>query len=175
MVFNVFTVSSFSYQRAISGVLVHRGILSLVVKVHFKRLDVNAVMPTYAHDTDAGADLSCLEDFTLKPGERKLIRTGIAISLPVGFVGLVHPRSGLANKNGISIVNAPGTVDADYRGELMINLINLDQTEMFTAKAGSRIAQLVIQEVKFAEFLEVEELDETKRGNNGFGSTGVSN
>lgn len=131
-------------------------------------------MPSYAHTSDAGADLACLEDFTLEPGQRKLIRTGIAIGLPEGFVGLVHPRSGLATKNGISIVNAPGTVDAGYRGELMINLINLDPKETFTATAGSRIAQLVIQEFVTANFVEVSDLDTTERGENGFGSTGVS-
>lgn len=130
-------------------------------------------MPSYAHASDAGADLSCLEDFSLQPGERKLIRTGIAIALPEGFVGLVHPRSGLANKHGISIVNAPGTVDAGYRGELMINLINLDPTETFHAESGSRIAQLVIQEFVSADFVEVNELDNTDRGDKGFGSTGV--
>lgn len=145
-----------------------------MVKVQFKRLDQRAVLPTYAHSTDAGADLACLDDFTLAPGERKLIPTGIAIGLPVGYVGLVHPRSGLATKHGISIVNAPGTVDAGYRGELMINLINLDPTQTFSASAGSRIAQLVIQEFVSAEFIEVSELDETDRGANGFGSTGVS-
>lgn len=141
--------------------------------VRFIRLDPKATMPSYAHASDAGADLSCLEDFSLQPGERKLIRTGIAIALPEGFVGLVHPRSGLANKHGISIVNAPGTVDAGYRGELMINLINLDPTETFHAESGSRIAQLVIQEFVSADFVEVDELDNTERGDKGFGSTGV--
>lgn len=144
-----------------------------MIQVSFKRLDPKAVLPSYAHPNDAGADLSCLEAFTLEPGERKLIGTGIAIALPDGLVGLVHPRSGLANKHGISIVNAPGTVDAGYRGELMINLINLDRTETFSAPAGSRIAQLVIQEVAKVEFVEVEELTESLRGTNGFGSTGI--
>lgn len=138
------------------------------------RLDSRAVMPNYAHASDAGADLSCLEDFSLKPGERKLIRTGIAIGLPEGYVGFVHPRSGLANKHGISIVNAPGTVDAGYRGEIMINLINLDPTETFHAQSGSRIAQLIIQQFTTATFVEVDELDKTERGVNGFGSTGVA-
>lgn len=145
-----------------------------MTNVQFIRLDPRAVIPSYAHASDAGADLSCLEDFSLAPGERKLIRTGIAIGLPEGFVGLVHPRSGLANKHGISIVNSPGTVDAGYRGELMINLINLDPTETFYAESGSRIAQLVIQEFVTAKFVEVSELDQTERGANGFGSTGVA-
>lgn len=145
-----------------------------MTNVQFIRLDPKAVVPSYAHDSDAGADLSCLDDFSLAPGERKLIRTGIAIGLPAGHVGLVHPRSGLANKHGISIVNSPGTVDAGYRGELMINLVNLDPTETFYAKSGSRIAQLVIQEFVTAKFVEVTELDETERGVNGFGSTGVA-
>ncbi|MEY4493010.1 MAG: deoxyuridine 5-triphosphate nucleotidohydrolase [Actinomycetota bacterium] len=151
----------------------HTGILSFVINVQFQRLDPRAIVPTYAHATDAGADLACLDDFSLKPGERKLVGTGIAIALPEGYVGLVHPRSGLANKNGISIVNAPGTIDADYRGEIYINLINLDPTETFHATAGSRIAQLVIQEFISANFTEVLELPDSVRGDKGHGSTGV--
>lgn len=144
-----------------------------MVQVNFKRLDPRAVLPSYAHPTDAGADLSCLDEFTLAPGERKLIGTGIAIALPDGYVGLVHPRSGLATKHGISIVNAPGTVDAGYRGELFINLINLDSQETFHAPAGSRIAQLVVQEFVSVNFVEVTGLEESERGENGFGSTGI--
>lgn len=144
-----------------------------MIEVQFSRLDSRAVIPTYAHLTDAGADLACLEEFELKPGERKLIRTGIAVAIPDGFVGLVHPRSGLANKHGISIVNTPGTVDSGYRGELLINLINLDPTLSFSAPAGSRIAQLVIQKYETAKFIEVESLTESDRGVSGFGSTGI--
>lgn len=144
-----------------------------MINVQFQRLDPRAVLPTYAHATDAGADLACLEDFEIEPGQRKLVRTGIAIALPEGFVGLVHSRSGLAHKNGISIVNAPGTVDADYRGEIFINLINLDQAQTFKATAGSRIAQLVIQEFVSANFTEVAELPDSIRGEKGHGSTGV--
>lgn len=137
------------------------------------QLDANAIMPTYAHLTDAGADLACLEDISLAPGERKLVRTGIAIALPAGYVGLIHPRSGLAHKNGISIVNAPGTIDPDYRGEILINLINLDQVNSFSAAAGSRIAQLVIQQFVTANFQLVDQLPDSVRGQSGHGSTGV--
>lgn len=144
-----------------------------MINVQFQRLDPRAIVPTYAHLTDAGADLSCLDDFELEPGQRKLVGTGIAIALPEGYVGLVHPRSGLAHKNGISIVNAPGTIDADYRGEIFVNLINLDQEQTFKATAGSRIAQLVIQEFVSANFTEVLKLPESVRGEKGHGSTGV--
>lgn len=145
-----------------------------MVNVQFKQLDAAAIVPTYAHDTDAGADLACLEDFSLAPGERKLVRTGIAIALPVGYVGLIHPRSGLAHKNAISIVNAPGTIDPDYRGEILINLINLDPVNTFRATAGSRIAQLVIQEFVSAKFVLVDQLPDSIRGEAGHGSTGVN-
>ena len=155
-------------------IILHTGILSLVVNVQFQRLDERAILPSYAHATDAGADLSCIEDVVLAPGERKLVRTGIAIALPSRYVGLIHPRSGLAHKHGVTIVNAPGTIDSSYRGEIMVNLINLDQREIFTTPAGSRIAQIVIQEFVTGNFIEVAELDQTERGNKGHGSTGVS-
>jgi dUTP pyrophosphatase len=144
------------------------------ISIEFKLLDELAQAPKYAHDGDAGADLVCIEDVTLAPGERLLVSTGIAIALPAGYVGLVHPRSGLANKHGIGIVNTPGTIDSGYRGELKICLINLDPAETVSLPAGSRIAQLVIQEVTTANFVEVQELDETLRSDNGFGSTGIS-
>ena len=144
------------------------------ITIEFKLLHELAHAPKYAHDGDAGADLVCIEDVTLAPGERLLVSTGVAIALPAGFVGLVHPRSGLANKYGIGIVNTPGTIDSGYRGELKICLINLDPTETATLPAGSRIAQLVIQEVTTAQFVQVQELDETQRSDNGFGSTGIS-
>ena len=144
------------------------------IKIEFKLLHKLARAPKYAHDGDAGADLVCIEDVTLAPGERQLVPTGVAIGLPAGYVGLVHPRSGLANKHGIGIVNTPGTIDSGYRGELKICLINLDPKDSVTLPAGSRIAQLVIQEVMTAEFVEVEELDDTERSDNGFGSTGIS-
>lgn len=143
-----------------------------MIEVQFIRLSEQAIAPKYAHNSDAGADLSCLEPFELKPGERKLIGTGLAIELPPGHVGLIHPRSGLANKHGISIVNAPGTIDPDYRGEIFINLINLDKTETFRTQAGTRIAQLVIQQFVKANFAEKSELSSTVRGQGGHGSTG---
>lgn len=144
------------------------------VNIEFKLLHELAQAPKYAHDGDAGADLVCIEDVTLKPGERRLIPTGVAIALPKGYVGLVHPRSGLANKHGIGIVNTPGTIDSGYRGELKICLINLDPSETVSLPAGSRIAQLVIQEVTIAQFVEVSDLDDTERSDQGFGSTGLS-
>jgi dUTP pyrophosphatase len=144
------------------------------VKIEFKLLHELAQAPKYAHDGDAGADLVCVEDVTLKPGERQLVPTGVAIALPKGYVGLVHPRSGLANKHGIGIVNTPGTIDSGYRGELKICLINLDPSDSVLLPAGSRIAQLVIQEVTIAKFVEVQNLDDTERSDQGFGSTGIS-
>ena len=144
------------------------------VTIEFKLLHELAHAPKYAHDGDAGADLVCIQDVTLAPGERLLVSTGVAIALPAGYVGLVHPRSGLANKHGIGIVNTPGTIDSGYRGELKICLINLDPKETTNLPAGSRIAQLVIQEVTTAQFVQVQELDETQRSDNGFGSTGIS-
>jgi dUTP pyrophosphatase len=144
------------------------------VKIEFKLLHELAQAPKYAHDGDAGADLVCVEDVTLKPGERQLVPTGVAIALPKGYVGLVHPRSGLANKHGIGIVNTPGTIDSGYRGELKICLINLDPSDSVSLPAGSRIAQLVIQEVTIAKFVEVQNLDDTERSDQGFGSTGIS-
>ena len=144
------------------------------INIEFKLLHELAQAPKYAHDGDAGADLVCIEDVTLKSGERKLVSTGVAIALPKGYVGLVHPRSGLANKHGIGIVNTPGTIDSGYRGELKICLINLDPNETVSLPAGSRIAQLVIQEVTTAKFVEVQELDDTERSVQGCGSTGIS-
>ena len=144
------------------------------VDIEFKLLHELAQAPKYAHEGDAGADLVCIEDVTLAPGERSLVATGVAIGLPAGYVGLVHPRSGLATKHGIGIVNTPGTIDSGYRGELKVCLINLDPAEPVTLPAGSRIAQLVIQEVTTAQFVQVQELDETERSDKGFGSTGIS-
>jgi len=144
------------------------------INIEFKLLHELAQAPKYAHDGDAGADLVCIEDVILAPGERMLVATGVAIALPAGYVGLVHPRSGLANKHGIGIVNTPGTIDSGYRGELKICLINLDSVETVNLPAGSRIAQLVIQEVTTAKFLQVQDLDDTERSDSGFGSTGIS-
>ncbi|WP_246815340.1 dUTP diphosphatase [Corynebacterium sp. HMSC08F01] len=139
-----------------------------------KRLDPVLPLPHRAHPEDAGADLYSAEDVTLQPGERALIGTGIAIALPVGTVGLIHPRSGLAAKQGLSIVNTPGTVDAGYRGELKVCLINTDRSEPIVITRGMRIAQLVVQRVELASFQEVDELDETVRGAGGYGSTGTN-
>lgn len=143
------------------------------VQVLITRLDPALPLPKYAKGGDAGADIVSRIDVTLAPGERTLVPTGIAIALPDGYVALVHPRSGLAIKHGVTMVNSPGTVDAGYRGELQIILINHDRTEAVTFKRGDRIAQLVIQKVERAEFVEVENLPGSGRADGGFGSTGV--
>jgi dUTP pyrophosphatase len=142
-------------------------------EVLIKRLDPDIPLPSYAKAGDAGADLATRIDFTIKPGERILVPTGISIALPDGYVALVHPRSGLAVKHGVSIVNTPGTVDAGYRGELQVILINLDQNQSISFKKGDRIAQLVIQQVERAQFTEVSELPGSDRSTGGFGSTGT--
>ena len=144
------------------------------VQVLITRLDPDLPLPRYAKGGDAGADIVSRIDITLAPGERALVPTGIAIALPDGYVALVHPRSGLAIKHGVTMVNAPGTVDAGYRGELQIILINHDKSEPVSFKRGDRIAQLVIQKVERAEFIEVQELPGSGRGTGGFGSTGRS-
>lgn len=142
------------------------------VQVLITRLDPELPLPRYAKGGDAGADIVSRIDITLAPGERALVPTGIAIALPDGYVALVHPRSGLAIKHGVTMVNSPGTVDAGYRGELQIILINHDKSEAVSFKRGDRIAQLVIQKVERAEFVEVEDLPGSGRGSSGFGSTG---
>jgi dUTP pyrophosphatase len=143
------------------------------VQVLITRLDPDLPLPRYAKPGDAGADIVSRIDITLAPGERALVPTGIAIALPDGYVALVHPRSGLAIKHGVTMVNSPGTVDAGYRGELQIILINHDRSEPISFKRGDRIAQLVIQQVERAEFVEVSDLPGSGRGTGGFGSTGV--
>mgnify|MGYP006303393401 CR=1 FL=1 len=142
------------------------------MNVLIKRLDPELPIPAYSKEGDAGADIVSAIDFSLNPGERKLVPTGMAIAMPIGYVCLVHPRSGLAVKHGVSIVNTPGTVDAGYRGELQVILINTDLKEAVSFKRGDRIAQLVFQKVERAEFEEVSELPESMRGDGGFGSTG---
>jgi dUTP pyrophosphatase len=142
------------------------------VAVAVTRLDPQLPMPSYAHDGDAGADLYAAVDVELKPGERALVRTGVAIALPPGFVGLVHPRSGLAAKLGVTVLNAPGTVDAGYRGEILVNLINHDPSQPAVIHRGDRIAQLVVQRVERADFREVTQLPPSARGSGGHGSTG---
>ena len=145
------------------------------VKVLITRLDESVPLPSYAKPGDAGADLATRIDFTIEPGQRILVPTGISLALPNGYVALVHPRSGLAIKHGVSIANTPGTVDAAYRGELQVILINHDLREAISFKKGDRIAQLVIQRVERADFVEVESLPGTDRGAGGFGSTGTKN
>ena len=137
-----------------------------------RRLDPEVPLPAYAHPGDAGADLVTTVDATLAPGERVTLPTGIAIALPDGYAAFVHPRSGLAARAGLTLVNAPGTVDAGYRGEILCVLLNTDATEPVTLRRGDRIAQLVIQRVERARFHEVETLPGSARGEGGHGSTG---
>lgn len=136
------------------------------------RLDPDLPLPAYAHPGDAGADLVTTVDVTLAPGERAMVPTGVAIALPEGYVALVHPRSGLAARHGLSIVNSPGTVDAGYRGEIKVLLINHDLVESIELRRGDRIAQLVIQRFERAHFVEAAELPDSMRGDGGYGSTG---
>jgi dUTP pyrophosphatase len=136
------------------------------------RLDPAVPVPGYARHGDAGADLCAAEDIDLAPGERALVRTGIAIALPEGYAGFVHPRSGLAARHGITLVNAPGTIDAGYRGEIKVILLNTDLVGAVSLRRGDRIAQLVVQRVENVTFREVPALPESARGDNGFGSTG---
>lgn len=133
---------------------------------------LDGALPAYAMPGDAGADLSIAEDVELAPGERALVGTGIAIALPPGYAGFVHPRSGLAARSGVTLVNAPGTIDAGYRGEIKVNLINLDPHTPVSLRRGDRVAQLIIQPVATAIFRECEDLSESGRGAGGHGSTG---
>ncbi len=141
--------------------------------LEIKRLAPDLPLPRYAHAGDAGMDLYAAEDAVIAPGERTLIPTGIAVAIPEGFAGFVQPRSGLAIKHGLSLVNTPGLIDSHYRGEIKVIAINLDPREPFEIKRGDKIAQFVIQPVTYAELVEVDELDATVRGEGGFGSTGV--
>jgi dUTP pyrophosphatase len=136
------------------------------------RLDPDLPPPSYAHPGDAGADLVAREDVTLAPGERAVVPTGVAIALPDGYAAFVCPRSGLAARHGVALVNAPGTVDAGYRGEIRVTLVNLDPREPVALRRGDRIAQLVVQRVERVAFREVGELPASQRGEGGFGSTG---
>lgn len=142
------------------------------VEIPITRTDSELPIPGYAHPGDAGADLASAEDVVLAPGERALVRTGVAIAIPEGYVGLVHPRSGLAARYGVSVLNAPGTVDAGYRGEVTVCLINTDRHDSVHLSPGDRIAQLVVQPVCRAEFRPVPELPRSARGTDGYGSTG---
>ncbi|GAA1540012.1 MULTISPECIES: dUTP diphosphatase [Brevibacterium] len=143
-----------------------------ILKIDLKRLDTGMTPPSYAHASDAGADLCSAIDFVLEPFERKVVPTGIAIALPIGTAGFVHPRSGLSSRHGVTVINAPGTIDAGYRGEIKVPLVNLDARTPVRISRGDRIAQLVIQEIKQADFTLVESLDDSDRGAGGFGSTG---
>jgi len=136
------------------------------------RLDPELPLPAYAHPGDAGADLLTTVDVTLAPGERAMVPTGVALALPEGYVALVHPRSGLAARHGLSIVNTPGTIDAGYRGEIKVMLINHDPATPIELRRGDRIAQLVVQRFERARFVEVAELPDSVRGDGGYGSTG---
>ncbi len=143
-----------------------------IAPIPLLRLDPGVPVPTRAHPGDAGVDLCTTEDVILEPGERVLVGTGIAVALPVGTVGLIHPRSGLAAKTGLSVVNTPGTVDAGYRGEIKVCLINHDPRTAIQLRRGDRIAQLLVQRVELVDFVEVDQLDETSRGAGGYGSSG---
>lgn len=144
--------------------------LSVPVLLH--RLDDGLPVPGRAHPGDAGVDLCSRESLTLEPGQRALVPTGIALALPDGYAGFVHPRSGLAARHGITIVNAPGTVDAGYRGEILVNLLNTDREAAFTVARGDRIAQLIVQPVSRVSFTQVQRLPGSDRGRTGHGGSG---
>lgn len=144
----------------------------MIMKINIKKLHEDAIIPTYARAWDAGADLYAIEDCTVYYNSREIVGTGIAIEIPKGYVGLIHPRSGMAAKYGITVLNAPGTIDAGYRGEIKVILVNHTGIDYDITK-GDKIAQLVIQEVVEAHFIEDNELTETSRGLDGFGSTGI--
>ncbi|WP_288284164.1 dUTP diphosphatase [uncultured Senegalimassilia sp.] len=144
------------------------------VQIEIKTLNEAAKIPSYAYSGDAGMDLRASESLTLQPFERALVPTGLAIALPEGYAGFVLPRSGLAIKNGITVVNAPGLIDSNYRGELKVILQNTDPHEPFTIHGGDRIAQLVVMPVPHMSFTPVDALSSTERGEGGFGSSGIS-
>lgn len=146
--------------------------MSKEVVLRLKKLDQELPTPKYANPGDAGLDLYSAEDVTLQPGERAMVATGIAIALEPGFAGFVQPRSGLAAKQGLSIVNTPGLIDSGYRGEIKVIALNTDSANAIEIKRGDRVAQLVIQEVPLVQILEVAELDDTERSTGGFGSSG---
>lgn len=143
-----------------------------LLEVLVQRLDPDLPLPSYSHPGDAGADIVTAVDVELKPGERALVPTGIAIAVPEGYAAFVHPRSGLAAKHGVTLVNAPGTIDAGYRGEVRVNLVNLDPDRPVRLARGDRVAQLVVQRVEHVGFRPVDALPESQRGGGGHGSTG---
>ncbi|WNV73993.1 dUTP diphosphatase [Geodermatophilus sp. DSM 44513] len=142
------------------------------VQVPVRLTSPGGAVPAYALPADAGADLAIAEDVELAPFQRALVGTGVAVAIPEGYAGFVHPRSGLAHRVGLSLVNAPGTIDAGYRGEIKVNLVNLDPTTPLTLRRGDRVAQLVVQPVARARFVPVEDLPGSVRGGGGHGSTG---
>jgi dUTP pyrophosphatase len=142
------------------------------VRVLLRRIDPELPMPGYAHAGDAGADLVTAVDVDLMPGERTVVPTGVALALPPGHAGFVHPRSGLAARAGLALVNAPGTIDSGYRGEIKVIVINHDRLQPLHLARGERVAQLVVQQVERAAFVEVDELPDSERGAGGHGSTG---
>ena len=142
------------------------------MRIEVTRLDPDLPLPSYARAGDAGLDLLATEDLELKPGERFAVSTGLAVAIPDGFAGFVHPRSGRALKEGLTVANAPGTIDAGYRGEIKVILVNLDPDEAVYIERGQKIAQLVVQRVERAELVEVEGLPASERGAGGFGSSG---
>jgi dUTP pyrophosphatase len=143
------------------------------VDVLIRRLDPELPLPSYALPGDAGADLRTAVDLRLDPGERAVVPTGVAVAMPEGYAAFVHPRSGLAARFGVSLVNTPGTIDSGYRGEIKLIVVNLDRTSPVTFRRGERVAQLVLQRVERAHFVEVAELPDSERGDGGHGSTGV--
>ena len=142
------------------------------MRIEVTRLDTELPLPSYARTGDAGLDLIAAEAAELKPGERAAVGTGVAVAIPDGFAGFVHPRSGRALKEGLTVANAPGTIDSGYRGEVKVILVNLDPDQPIYISRGEKIAQLVIQRVEAAELVEVDELPASERGEGGFGSTG---
>lgn len=143
------------------------------MQLHIKRLDTDLPLPRYAHTGDAGLDLYSAEEVTLAPMERALVSTGIAVAIPEGYAGFLQPRSGLAVRKGLSLVNTPGLIDSHYRGEIKVIAINLDSIADIEISRGDKLAQLVIQPVISADLVELDELDDTVRGEGGFGSTGA--
>jgi dUTP pyrophosphatase len=142
------------------------------LRIQVRRLDPAVPLPAYAHPGDAGADLVTTVAAVLGPGERAVLPTGIAMAIPAGYAAFVHPRSGLAARLGVGLVNAPGTIDAGYRGEIKVIVVNLDPREPVRFSAGDRIAQLVVQRVEYVQFVETDELSDSERGTGGHGSTG---
>ena len=142
------------------------------LEIHVRRLDPSVPLPTYALPGDAGADLVTTEAAVIAPGERVVLPTGIAMAIPFGYAAFVHPRSGLAARMGVGLVNAPGTIDAGYRGEIKVIVVNHDPREPVRFSAGDRIAQLVVQRVEYVRFVETDELPDSVRGTGGHGSTG---